>query len=148
MQVCFIFLMNFNDFNEICGQIQRVPPLIIFKDFTFSKNPFGIAWVAWKGAAQYSTWSIPRHIGEDWAPVPFGFHFWICRGSLGSARSVLQMVNSNAHWSRSGTVPFWTSFLDLPGWLPEFTICSIERMLSKPPGQIQKCTPKGNGARS
>ena len=113
MQVCFISLMDFNDFNEICGQIQRVPPLIIFKDFTFSKNPFGIAWVAWKGAVQYSTWSIPRHIGEDWAPVPFGFHFWICRGSLGSARSVLQMVNSKSHWSRSGTAPFW---MDLESW--------------------------------
>ena len=140
--------MNFNDFNENMTQNQRVPPLIIFKDFTFSKNPFGITWVAWKGAVQYSTWSIPRHICEDWAPVPFGFHFWICRGSLGSARSILQMANSNAHCSRSGTVPFWTSFRDLPGRLPKFTICSTERTLSKPPGQIQKCTPKWNGARS
>ena len=31
----------FKDFNEICGQVQRVTPLIIHKDSTFSKKPFG-----------------------------------------------------------------------------------------------------------
>ena len=33
MQDCFIFLLDFNDFNEICTPNQRVPPLIIFKDW-------------------------------------------------------------------------------------------------------------------
>jgi hypothetical protein len=75
----------------------------------------GSAWVAWNVPAQYSRWQIPRHIGPDLAPLPFGCHFWICLGSLERARSVLQMFNSKTHWCRSGTALFWTSFLDLLG---------------------------------
>ena len=89
MQVWFILLMNFNDFNEICTQNQRVPPFIIFEDFMFSKDPFGFGWVVWKVPAQQSRWSILSHICEDWTPLPFGVHFWICLGRFGSARSVL-----------------------------------------------------------
>ena len=148
MQVCAFVLMNLNDFNEICGQIQRVPPLIIFKDFTFSKNPFGITWVAWKGAAQYSRWSISIHIDSNLTPLPFGLHFWICPGGLESIRSILQIVNSGSHPGRSrnevqkGTVP------DLDQCALELTIWSTERALPKLPRQIQKWKPKGTGAQS
>ena len=150
MQVCFIFLLNFNDFNEICTPNQRVPPLIIFKDWAgtfqatqadpemYQKGSGVRSGPMWVGIDHLECWAVTFQATQAdpemdsksercqiWTNVTWNWPSGVLSGHFPSHQT------NSRNGLQKGAVP------DLDQSDLELTIWSIERALSKLPNQFQ-----------